>query len=114
MSRKGIFIMTFNQTTKPVEMDVCDWLNANEGIKDVVDHILEEYVRASDLYTFPTDVIHAAAIVVEEAGELLQAANDTYYRDIVGHRENLLTEAIQTGAMAVRFLEHIGNYKSKE
>jgi len=106
--------MTLNQTTKPVEIDVCDFLNRNPGIKEVVGQILEEYVRASDIHQFPTDVIHAAAIVAEEAGELLKAANDTYDYDCPAHRENLLEEAVQVGAMAIRFLENIGNLKARE
>jgi hypothetical protein len=106
--------MTLNQTTKPVEIDVCDFLNRNLGIKDVVGQILEEYIRASDIHQFPVDVIHAAAIVSEEAGELVKAANDTYYHDCPAHRQNLMEEAVQTGAMAIRFLENIGNLKARE
>jgi len=35
--------MTINQTTKPQEIDVCDFLDANPGLKEVVGGILEEY-----------------------------------------------------------------------
>jgi len=70
--------MTINQTTKPLEIDVCKFLNDYPIIKDIVEQILEEYLRAADIHQFPTDVVHAAAIVAEEAGELVKAANDTY------------------------------------
>jgi NTP pyrophosphatase (non-canonical NTP hydrolase) len=105
--------MTINQTTKPQTIDVCDWLNANPGIKAVVGAICEEYVRATEVWPdFPTDVVHAAAIVVEEAGELLQAANNIRWKDDdIANRENLLEEATQVGAMAVRFLANIGDLK---
>jgi len=107
--------MTLNQTTKPQEIDVCDFLNANPGVKDVVEQILEEYVRASDIHQFPVDVVHAAAIVAEEAGELLRSANTIEWGgDSPFERENLQVEAVQTGAMAIRFLENIGNLKSRE
>jgi selenophosphate synthetase-related protein len=105
--------MTINQTTKPQTIDVCDWLNANPGIKAVVGLICEEYIRAVDAWpNFPVEVVHAAAIVAEEAGELLQAANNVrWVDDSVDNRENLLEEATQTGAMAVRFLVNIGELK---
>jgi len=83
--------------------DTCGFLNANEGIKWVIGEILEEYLRAKDKYFFPDDVVHAAAIVSEESGELVRAANNTYYDDTPEHRLNLLEEAVQTGAMAIRF-----------
>lgn len=51
---------------------------------------------------WPTDVIHRAAIVVEEAGELQQAALQLTYEGGVG--ENVNKEAIQTGATCLRFI----------
>ena len=55
---------------------------------------------------WPTDPVHAAAKLSEEAGEVLQAANDILEwksTDI----ERMKTEAIQAGAMAIRFLLNI-------
>ncbi len=51
---------------------------------------------------FPTDPIHAAAIVVEEAGELQKAALQLTYE--AGISEDMLDEAVQVGAMALRFI----------
>jgi NTP pyrophosphatase (non-canonical NTP hydrolase) len=107
--------VTLNQTTKPVEMDVCDWLNANECIKGVVADIIKEYCRACDAHVnFPFDVVRAAAIVSEEAGELVKAANNIDEYDCPEYRQNLDDEAVQVGAMAIRFLENIGNLKARE
>ncbi|MDR2055638.1 MAG: hypothetical protein LBQ10_07210 [Desulfovibrio sp.] len=60
---------------------------------------------------WPDDVIHAAAILQEEAGELIQAALDFYYGH--GSKWALVQEAEQCGAMAIRFLLNIDRYKRK-
>ena len=55
---------------------------------------------------WPTDPIHAAAIVGEEAGELVKASLDCVY-----HGEDpadMDTEAIQTAATCLRFLRARG------
>ena len=53
---------------------------------------------------WPHDNIHRAAIVAEEAGELIQAALQSNYEK---HKySDMTTEAVQTGAMALRFLIH--------
>ncbi|OGB61446.1 MAG: hypothetical protein A2Y94_13790 [Caldithrix sp. RBG_13_44_9] len=51
---------------------------------------------------WPRDVIHAAAIVAEESGELVKAAIDFNYHK--GTLKAMEKEAIQTAAMAIRFL----------
>jgi len=61
--------------------------------------------------SFPTDPVHAAAIVVEEAGELQQAALQFTYEG--GGWAELHNEAVQVGAMALRFLCHIDSMKSR-
>ena len=58
--------------------------------------------------TFPNDIIHAAAIVQEEAGELMQAALQHTYE--CGSAMYVYKEAVQVGAMALRLLinfEHL-------
>lgn len=105
--------MTINQTTTPREIDVCDFLNANYGIKEVVAQILEEYVHASGIHQFPTDVVHAAAMVAEAAGNVLRTANTIkWIDDCPFERENLQNDAVHMGAMAIHFLENIGNLES--
>ena len=58
---------------------------------------------------WPDDPIHAAAIVVEEAGELQQAALQFCYED--GTLEKMEKEALHTAAMAHRFLQNLCSYK---
>lgn len=52
---------------------------------------------------WPDDVVHACAILIEETGELTQAALDFYYRRYREH-DRMMKEAAQVGAMALRFL----------
>lgn len=60
---------------------------------------------------WPADPIHAAAVVAEEAGELVQAALDaTYSADSDLENTKLQTEAAQVGAMAIRMLMGIDRY----
>lgn len=61
---------------------------------------------------WPDDVVHASAILNEEAGELTQAAIDFHYSN--GRTKRLEEEAIQCGAMALRFLLNLQTYKRKE
>jgi hypothetical protein len=64
--------------------------------------IMEKKSAEEKHKTWPKDIIHAASIVVEEAGELIKAALQHRYE-----KKNLYSihgEAIQTGAMALRML----------
>lgn len=54
---------------------------------------------------WPTDPIHAVAILIEEAGEATQAAIDMTYGD--GSKEHLIEELAQAGAMAIRAMLHL-------
>lgn len=57
---------------------------------------------------WPTDPIHASAILNEEAGELTQACLNFTYAE--GEMESAVLEAAQVGAMAIRFLMGVGGY----
>ena len=79
--------------------------------ENAIELLLAEINRAERLHPqWPADEVHAAAIVAEEAGELVQAAlNHHYHRPknsdpYVLDAEKMRTEAIHTGAMALRFL----------
>ena len=66
-------------------------------------NIATEYQSACEKHKeWPMDFIHAAAIVAEESGELVQASLQHRYEK--GRFFDMHKEAIQTGAMAVRFL----------
>lgn len=58
---------------------------------------------------WPTDPVHAAAVVAEESGELVQAALQFSYEQ--GEREAMGREAIQVAAMAIRFLVSFARYE---
>jgi hypothetical protein len=81
-----------------------------EWIKSEID---EEILRAENLYPgWPADPVHAAAVVAEEAGELVKAALDySYGKDGGGPERDMRIEAIQTAAMAIRFLMGVGEYR---
>lgn len=71
-----------------------------------------EYNAAIKKYPeWTTDPIHAVAILVEECGELVQAVNDFYYDN--GSIKNVIKEAAQVGAMVIRFMYHVLNYKRR-
>lgn len=72
---------------------------------EALSEIRRELERAERKFPkFPTDPVHAAAIVVEEAGELQQAALQFTYEGC--GMSQMYDEAIHTGAMALRFLMH--------
>lgn len=71
--------------------------------------IKQELNRAEKIHpVWPTDKIHAAAIVSEESGELVQACNNYKNRDPEQYETalwlNVKTEAIHTAVTAIRFL----------
>jgi hypothetical protein len=68
-----------------------------------VELILAELARARKKHPkWPADKIHQAAIVAEEAGELVQAALDARYSN--GSQSDIDTEAVHTAATAIRLL----------
>lgn len=75
-----------------------------------INGIIHELTKAKTKWPeWPVDPIHAAAILAEEAGELVQAANDFCYSG--GSIEQMELEARQCGAMSARFLENLDKYK---
>jgi len=71
--------------------------------KAAIAMVLQEIGAASKKWPgWPSDPVHAAAVVSEEAGELVQAAmNHTYGW---GDPKHMLNEAIQTAAVSIRFI----------
>ena len=63
---------------------------------------------------WPSDAVHAGAIVAEEAGELTQATLDHFYAHLNHNGADTVArmrkEAVQTAAMAIRFLENMEAY----
>jgi len=72
-------------------------------LDDYVGLVFEELRRAERKFPgFPTDPVHAAAILAEEVGELQQACLQWTYE--CGTFEDVTKEAVQSAAMALRFL----------
>ena len=72
----------------------------------VIELIFDELRKAEAKHPgWPEDKIHAVGILVEEAGEAMQAAIDCTYRG--ADVEKLRIELAQTGAMAIRALLHL-------
>lgn len=82
--------------------------NIEEGQKQyrILREIEDELKTAEGMHPdWPEDVIHQAAIVAEESGELIRAALQFNYEG--GSLEDMKKEAIQTAAMCIRFLKNI-------
>ena len=70
--------------------------------------ILREVARAKGLHPrWPSDIVHAAAIVAEESGELVRAALRFEYGE-GGTVEDVRREAVHTAATCIRLLEGLG------
>jgi NTP pyrophosphatase (non-canonical NTP hydrolase) len=81
-------------------------MNVRENILREIE--LEIYRAKGMRPNWPTDAVHKAAFVSEEAGELTMAANK--YVEGKQHpdlRQVMRTEAIHTAAVAIRFLENL-------
>lgn len=75
------------------------------------DAIEDELCRAMKKFpTWPTDPLHAVAVLGEEFGELTKAVLQHTYEQEKSSREDVRREAVQTAAMALRFLYSIDRY----
>lgn len=77
--------------------------------RDPIDQVLAmvraELARATRKFpTWPDDPLHAVAVVAEESGELTRAVLQAVYEPHKGDPQDAMDEAVQTAAMAVRFL----------
>lgn len=74
--------------------------------EEIIELGLAELKRAENKHqVFPTDPVHQVGIMVEEAGEALQATLNYFYHG--GSVEDIEKETIQTLAMCVRFLKNL-------
>ncbi len=80
-------------------------------IEEISKLIFAEILAAEKKFPgWPKDVVHAAAIVAEECGELVKASLDFHYGR--GTKGVLRNEVVQTGAMVYRFLMDIERYRA--
>lgn len=74
--------------------------------QEAIDFILDELDKARCKHPiFPTDIVHCAGILCEEAGEAMQAALDVTYSG--GKMSDYKKELGHSGAMAIRNLLNI-------
>lgn len=65
--------------------------------------VIDELAKARAKYPdFPKDIVHQAAIVGEESGELVRASINAYYEN--GSLTDVQAEAVQTAATALRVI----------
>lgn len=78
----------------------------------ITTEILNEVERATKKFpTWPTDPLHALAVLGEEFGELTKEVVQFTYEPHKSTAETVRKEAIQTAAMALRFAMSLETYK---
>ena len=70
----------------------------------IIREIKAELRRARKLHDWPDDLIHQVAVIAEEAGEVVQAANNHVYG--AASKDKIREEVIQTAATCLRYLEN--------
>lgn len=76
----------------------------------IIRDILVELKKAKEKHPFfPLDAVGRCSIMMEEAGEAVQAANDIVWGD--GDKEKLRIELLHTACVCVRILETMENEK---
>lgn len=75
-------------------------------LNEIAKAINEEMKLAETKFpTWPEDLVHGAAVVAEEAGELIKATLQEKYEG--GTLIDIKKEAVQTVTMAIRFLQNL-------
>lgn len=91
------------------ELDAIEQVE-NKAVAEALTEILCEVSRAERVHpSWPDDTIHQVAIMAEEAGEAVRAANDVVHKGGNFARLTLRIELVQTGAMVVRCLKNLEN-----
>lgn len=81
---------------------------------DVMKEVQAEMARATAKFpTWPTDPLHALAVLGEEFGELTKDMLQLCYEPHKTSRENVRKEAIQTATMALRLAMSLDTYDYK-
>ena len=90
------------------------WTEA-DAMSDVMSDVMEEVGRATAKFpTWPTDPLHALAVLGEEFGELTKAILQHTYEPHKATAADVRAEAIQTAAMAIRLLMSLDVYEYKQ
>lgn len=80
---------------------------------EIIEEILQELDRALEKFPgWPSDPIHAAAIIGEEYGELTKALVELLYEPDKGvSLDDVRIEALQLAATVIRFLRDLDNFE---
>lgn len=90
-----------------------DRVHSKPAVPEAVRQIMDELHKAREKFPqWPDDPIHAAAVVQEEAGELVQATLQSVYEPNKADYSHAQKEAVQLGAMAIRFIENMEAYRT--
>lgn len=77
----------------------------------MLDEVIAEVERATLKFpTWPTDPLHALAVLGEEFGELTKATLQVIYEPDKASTDDVRAEAIQVAAMALRFVASLDRY----
>lgn len=83
-----------------------------QSVPFVLNEVLDELDKATTKFpTWPTDPLHALAVLGEEYGELNKATLQAVYEPHKNPAGAVRSEAVQTAAMALRFLASIDRYR---
>lgn len=83
-----------------------------DALSQVARDVLAEVERATHKFpTWPTDPLHALAVLGEEFGELTKDMLQLTYEPHKTSSEKVRTEALQTAAMALRLLMSLERYE---
>lgn len=81
----------------------------------VLSEITEELINAVVKFPeYPTDPLHALAILGEEYGEINKAVLQSTYEPHKTNLEEVKMEAIQTAAMAIRFIMSLEEFNYEQ
>ena len=79
---------------------------------NVTEEVAAELQRATSKFpTWPTDPLHALAVLGEEFGELTKAMLQLTYEPHKTSADEVRSEAIQVAAMALRLVHSLGRYR---
>lgn len=82
--------------------------------EELLMQICEELTRAQKKFpTWPTDPIHAVAVIAEELGELTKALLEFTYEPGKADPEAIERETIQLSAMSLRFAMSLQKYRAE-
>jgi NTP pyrophosphatase (non-canonical NTP hydrolase) len=86
---------------------------SEENKSPLLDVIAELHKALRKFPTWPTDPLHALAVLGEEFGELTKAILQLVYEPHKSTADDVRMEAIQTAAMALRLLVSLDQYEYK-